>query len=134
MIFPKTTMRVARPTDHLPEIAAMYEKGLGFEVLARFEDHEGFDGVILGIPGAAYHLEFTHHRGDCVGKAPTEDHLLVFYIEDAAGWAERCEQMESSGFLRVPSFNPYWDACGKTFEDLDGYRVVLQNDKWNQQP
>jgi hypothetical protein len=25
----------------------MYENGLGFAVLAQFEDHQGFDGVIL---------------------------------------------------------------------------------------
>ena len=24
----------------------------------------------------------------------------------------------------------YWDRCGRTFEDLDGYRVVLQNAAW----
>jgi hypothetical protein len=26
----------------------------------RFEDHAGFDGVMLGEPGAPYHFEFTH--------------------------------------------------------------------------
>lgn len=28
------------------------------------------------------------------------------------------------------SFNPYWDRLGVTFEDPDGYRVVLQRDAW----
>jgi hypothetical protein len=31
----------------------------------------------------------------------------------------------------VPSFNPYWDRAGRTFEDPDGYRVVLQNAPWS---
>jgi hypothetical protein len=31
----------------------------------------------------------------------------------------------------VQSFNPYWDQHGKTFEDPDGYRVVLQNAAWD---
>lgn len=30
----------------------------------------------------------------------------------------------------IRSFNPYWDQRGKTFEDPDGYRVVLQNASW----
>jgi hypothetical protein len=35
--------------------------------------------------------------------------------------------MLAAGFVPVPSFNPYWDRAGLTFEDPDGYRVVLQN-------
>ena len=30
----------------------------------------------------------------------------------------------------VKAFNPYWDRKGKTFEDPDGYRVVLQQASW----
>ncbi len=44
---PGSIMRVARPTGNLAAIAEMYAKGLGFMVLAQFQDHEGFDGVIL---------------------------------------------------------------------------------------
>jgi hypothetical protein len=79
---PDLTMRVARPTDNLAEIAEMYAKGLGFAVLAEFRDHRGFDGVILGHPRQPYHIEFTAQRGYEVRKAPTRDHLLVFYIPD----------------------------------------------------
>lgn len=57
------TMRVARPADNLPEIARMYQSGMGFNVLGRFDDHDGFDGVILGHPHEPYHLEFTTRRG-----------------------------------------------------------------------
>ena len=85
MIKQNVTMRVARPTDNLARISKMYEHGLGFAVLAQFEDHQGFDGVVLGHPQHPYHLEFTHHRGTKVGSAPTPDHLLVFYIADANG-------------------------------------------------
>lgn len=38
--------------------------------------------------------------------------------------------MKLQGFPTVPSFNPYWDRQGVTFEDPDGYRVVLQNAAW----
>jgi hypothetical protein len=127
---PGSTMRVARPTDNLAAIAEMYAKGLGFTVLAQFEDHRGFDGVILGHPKQHYHIEFTSQRGHQVGEAPTRDHLLVFYLPDKDDWEAACAQMTSAGFREVPSNNPYWDLQGRTFEDIDGYRVVLQNAAW----
>lgn len=33
----------------------------------------------------------------------------------------------TDNLTEVVSFYPYWDKQGKTFEDPDGYRVVLQN-------
>lgn len=128
---PGLTLRVARPTDNLAAIAAMYAQGLGFAELGRFADHAGFDGVILGHPGAPYHLEFTAQRGHRAGSAPTREHLLVFYEPDASAWEASCARMLAAGFRAVASLNPYWDARGKTFEDLDGYRVVLQNAAWS---
>jgi hypothetical protein len=127
---PGVTMRVARPTDHLAAIAEMYAKGLGFTVLVEFTDHDGFDGVILGHPEQPYHVEFTSQRGHRVGPAPTRDHLLFYYIPDPDEWTESCARMLASGFVSVVSYNPYWDVRGRTFEDLDGYRVVLQNTAW----
>jgi catechol 2,3-dioxygenase-like lactoylglutathione lyase family enzyme len=35
---------VARPTDDLAAVVRFYHDGLGFEVLAEFRDHDGFDG------------------------------------------------------------------------------------------
>jgi len=124
------TLRVARPTDHLAAISAMYAQGLGLSVLARFLDHDGFDGTILGTRGDPYHIEFTTRPGQFVGRAPTEEHLLVFYVPDRAEWDARCASMLAAGFRGVSSANPYWEIRGQTFEDLDGYRVVLQNSAW----
>ena len=125
-----STMRVARPTDNLAAIADMYVTGLGFAMLAQFEDHRGFDGVVPGHPKQPYHIEFTSLRGHKVGNAPTPDHLLVFYVADKDEWEADCAQLISAGFREVPSYNPYWDLHGRTFEDVDGYRVVLQNARW----
>jgi hypothetical protein len=124
------TLRVARPTDHLAAITAMYTQGLGLSVLAQFLDHDGRDGTILGAPEDRYHIEFTTRPGQHVGRAPTEEHLLVFYVPDGVEWAGSCERMIAAGFRSVSSANPYWDVRGRTFEDLDGYRVVLQNSAW----
>jgi hypothetical protein len=124
-------LRVARPTDNLAAIAGMYRDGLGLSVLAAFEDHQGFDGIILGLPNHPYHLEFTHRRGESVGRAPARDNLLVFYIPETAEWEIACGRMVSAGFRQVPTDNPYWATSGRTFEDIDGYRVVLENADWS---
>ena len=129
---PGTTIRIARPTDNLGKIVSMYRDGLEFVALGSFEDHDGFDGVILGHPGQNYHLEFTSHKDHTAGSAPTRDNLLVFYIRDSIEWELQCRKMTKAGFVKVDSFNPYWDKLGKTFEDVDGYRVVLQNSGWEE--
>ena len=134
MIPRESILRVARPTDNLDKIKYMYMAGLGFSLLGEFYDHDGFDGVILGHDNHNYHLEFTHHKGQAVGGAPTKDNLLVFYIPDNAEWASACSQMVMAGFNETKSYNPYWDVVGKTFEDIDGYRVVLQNRQWATSP
>jgi catechol 2,3-dioxygenase-like lactoylglutathione lyase family enzyme len=130
MIRVGTKLRVARPTDRLDEVVRFYTEGVGLEVLASFEDHDGFDGVMLGVPGAPYHLEFTRKRDHSAGRAPTEDNLLVFYLSDDREWRAAVSRMAAAGYHSVPSFNPYWDRAGRTFEDPDGYRVVLQNAEW----
>ena len=109
----------------------MYCDGLGLCVLAGFENHAGFDGVMLGAPGSSYHFEFTRCRIHPVTPAPTPEDLAVFYVPDANEWRRLCAAMSAAGFLEVASFNPYWAACGRTFEDPDGYRVVLQNAAWS---
>jgi catechol 2,3-dioxygenase-like lactoylglutathione lyase family enzyme len=120
-------MRVARPTDHLDEVVRFYRDGLGLVEIGSFADHDGFDGVMLGVPGQSYHLEFTRRRGHAAGRAPTQDHLLIFYLPDRSEWQKAVDRMHEAGFDAVPSCNPYWDRNGLTFEDADGYRVVLAN-------
>lgn len=123
-------LRVARPTDDIEALIPFYKDGLELEVLSRFEGHDGFDGVMLGHPGAPYHFEFTRAHGHSAGRAPTQDNLLVFYLPDPAEWQAAIDRMESAGFSAVPAFNPYWDRLGRTFEDPDGYRIVIQQAEW----
>jgi hypothetical protein len=56
--------------------------------------------------------------------------LLVFYLSDPEEWRAAIDRMIASGYEAVESFNPYWERNGKSFEDPDGYRVVLQNGSW----
>lgn len=126
----KAHLRVARDTDQLEVIASLYERGLDFERLGAFEDHEGFDGVLLGSPGAEYHLEFIHRRGHTAPKSNSEEQLLVFYVPDPAEYDERLERLAAAGFERVPATNPYWDRDGASFRDPDGFRVVIARRAW----
>lgn len=123
-------LRVARPSDNLEALLPFYRDGLGLDVLFWFENQEGFDGIMLGLPDVPYHFEFTRAHGHVAGRAPTQDNLLVFYIEDLEEWRAAIERMKRAGFEPAPSFNPYWDVMGVTFEDPDGYRIVLQNQEW----
>ena len=124
------TLRVARPTDDLAALRPFYCDGLGLHLLLEFVDHDGFAGLVLGHPQAPYHLEFTHQPGHVVGRAPTADNLLVFYLPDRAEWQAAVQRLAAVGYAPVPAYNPYWDERGRTFEDPDGYRVVLQQAAW----
>ena len=120
-------LRIARPSHDLEAATRFYKDGLGFEVLGTFQDHDGFDGVILGHAESSYHLEFTHNRLHPFAIAPTDEDLLVFYVPDLAKWKEAVERLRSAGAREKINANPFWRAHGVTFEDPDGYRVVLQN-------
>ncbi len=85
---------------------------------------------MLGQADSDCHFEFTHCRNHPVAPTPTSEDLAVFYIEAPSAWQAACSAMRAAGFRQVDSFNPYWDVRGKTFEDHDGYRVVLQCDAW----
>jgi catechol 2,3-dioxygenase-like lactoylglutathione lyase family enzyme len=127
-------LRVARPVTDLARAEAMYRAGLGFVRLGHFDDHEGFDGVMLGEAGSTYHYEFTYCRSHPVEPTPTPEDLLVFYVPDREEWVRRCESMRTAGFEPVSSLNPYWNRDGCTFEDPDGYRVVVQCAAWSSAP
>jgi len=128
---PPYTLRIARPTKSIPSLLPFYTTGLGFTVLSEFSAHAGFSGVILGHPNAPYHLEFTTTtNAEHEVRAPSEDNLLVFYIPDNGEWEEAVRRMRGAGFESVRSFNPWWEDGGVTFEDVDGWRVVLMGVRW----
>ena len=125
----QTHLRVARSTYRLDALTHFYVVGIGLQWLDSFVDHDGFDGVMLGVPGAGYHFEFTHRPGHASG-VPSKENLLVFYLPDLDQWKAAIARMTSAGFHPAPSINPYWDRGGATFEDPDGYGVVLYNGRW----
>lgn len=118
-------IRIARPTDKLNDVVAFYRDGLGLPVTGHFEKHAGYSGVMLGIPDHEIHLEFTQTDAGSPCPAPTKDNLLVFYISDMELFQSAVDRLENRGHLPVEPENPYWKAHSKTFEDPDGWRVVL---------
>jgi catechol 2,3-dioxygenase-like lactoylglutathione lyase family enzyme len=130
MALERATLRVARSTSRLEDVGAFYVEGLGFQPITAFEDHAGFDGLVIGAPHAPYHLEFTRERARPSGPAPHPESLLVFYLPDEAEWRAAISRLQALGISPVASHNPYWDKAGLTFEDPDGFRIVLQNAAW----
>lgn len=124
------TFRIVRPTDNPDALLPFYRDGLGLTVLDSFQDHDGFDAIIMGRENVPYHFAFTRTAKHQAGKAPTKENLLVFYLPDHAEWENAVERMKATGFVPVSAFNPYWDKKGVTFEDPDGYRIVLQQTDW----
>jgi catechol 2,3-dioxygenase-like lactoylglutathione lyase family enzyme len=124
-------LRIARPVSDLELSVAMYRQALGLDEIGRFENHEGFDGVMLGTPVSPYHFEFTFCRRHPVAPRPTVEDLLVLYIPEPAEWQSACQGMLQAGFAEVAPFNPYWEQRGRSFEDHDGYRIVLERASWS---
>jgi uncharacterized glyoxalase superfamily protein PhnB len=135
-------LRVARPTDQLANVTTFYLEALGFERLASFRDHDGWDGEVLGFPGASWHVEFVSRSDGSPAAAspaaasaegslpPSQEHLLALYFATPAEYEAALARAARAGAGSVPSHNPYWDRLGRTFTDPDGWRVVLVNSPW----
>jgi catechol 2,3-dioxygenase-like lactoylglutathione lyase family enzyme len=120
-------LRVARHTERLGELVRFYRDGLGLVEIGGFRDHDGYDGVFLEFPGAGTHLELT--AGGIHGApAPHPEWLLVLYLgdEEAVRATAAC-----LGTAPVAPANKYWAEHGTTFEDPDGFRVVLVPQRWD---
>lgn len=122
---PVVQMRIARPTDQLDKVIDFYEAGLGLKRVGEFWDHDGYDGVMFGLPDKNYHLEFTSHVSGTPCPAPTKDNLLVLYLPNWEVITDVANRLEKMGYPEVEAENPYWGDDSITIEDPDGWRVVL---------
>lgn len=118
--FSAVQFRIARPTNNLKAVVTFYKEALGLKELGSFSGHDGYDGVMLGLPGEQYHLEFTQHDSQTALPEPTRENILVFYFDTP-------EKYHHSGFTPVAPENPYWNGKSETYEDPDKWRVVLFN-------
>jgi catechol 2,3-dioxygenase-like lactoylglutathione lyase family enzyme len=120
-------LRVARHTERLADLVAFYRDGIGLPEIGGFRDHAGYDGVFLAIPGTGAHLELTAGGGHGA-PAPHPESLLVLYLGDEAAVRAVAERLAAAP---VAPANPYWAEHGVTFEDPDGFRVVLVPEPWD---
>ncbi len=126
--FQAAQIRIARRTGQLKEIIRFYEEGLGLKRVGSFSGHEGYSGVMFGLPHTQYHLEFTEETGASQpAPVPHGDSLLVFYIQDQQEVIRISTTLKQMGYEEKAPENPYWEEKGVTIEDPDGWRVVLMN-------
>jgi catechol 2,3-dioxygenase-like lactoylglutathione lyase family enzyme len=119
-------LRVARHTERLDELVAFYRDGIGLTEIGGFREHDGYDGAFLVVPGTGAHLELTAGGGHGA-PAPHPESPLVLHLGDEEAVRSAAARL---GVDPIPPANPYWAEHGLTFEDPDGFRVVLVPERW----
>ncbi|MEZ4704066.1 MAG: VOC family protein [Bdellovibrionota bacterium] len=130
MITENVVVRIARPAKDLTQTKKFYHELLGLPILGEFIDHDGFDGLMIGFENHTHHLEFTVEKDATFNVFSHTEDLIVFYIPDLDQWSQTVQRLKEQKVPCVPSSNPYWDLHGLTFEDPNGYRVVLCKKTW----
>ncbi|MFE0172007.1 VOC family protein [Streptomyces sp. NPDC059002] len=126
-------IRIARPSRDLAAAEHFWAGGLGLSELYRAEGGDApgeHDLLMLGWPDASWHLELVHEAAAPVLPRPTEEDLLVIYLDEEVP-EDLVVRLEEHGGRRVLSPNPYWNEWGVTIEDPDGYRLVLSRRGWS---
>ncbi|MEV0097158.1 VOC family protein [Streptomyces sp. NPDC050738] len=128
----RSHIRIARPSRDLAAAERFWVGGLGLGVLWRAQGEAAgeHDLLMVGGPDAAWHLELVHDAAHAVAPRPTEEDLLVVYLDGPVP-DELVDRLEEHGGKRVLSPNPYWNEWGVTVEDPDGYRLVLCTRAWS---
>lgn len=122
-------VRVSRPTRDLAAARRFYGELLGLPVVSSFEGHDGYDGVIFGLPDASRQLELVWHEH--AAPAPTEEDQLVFYLGSEEEVASKAARLRAAGLELRDAVNPYWGKNGGVcFVDPDGYWFVLSPEAW----
>lgn len=123
-------IRVARPTRDLGRARAFYRDAVGLSILSSFDEHDGYSGVIFGLPDGAVQLELV--LNDDVEPSPTDEDQLVIYLGSADAVAELAASIGSAGYDVKTASNPYWVREGAiAFVDPDGYRLILSPGSWS---
>lgn len=121
-------LRIARPTRDLVAAVAFYGL-LDLPVLATFDDHDGYSGVVLGLPDPSRQLELVTHED--AAPTPSAEDQLVLYLGSEERVTSFADRIRASGVEPSASPNPYWAKTGAVcFVDPDGYWLVLSPEAW----
>lgn len=141
------TTCTSRPTNYISSAIPFYVNGLGYQQVGYEENvkvqqsticHHGalpcqveskrvkVNRIMLVHPRFASRLELTEQQGHEVGTLPRTE-PWVFPFLDEKKWEETVQRMEQWGCKTVEYEVPQWKNGGKgrTFEDADGYKVML---------
>jgi catechol 2,3-dioxygenase-like lactoylglutathione lyase family enzyme len=114
-------IRIARPTRDLERAAAFYRL-LELPVVASFEDHDGYSGVVFGLPDALRQLELVHYEGET--PAPTSEDQLVLYLGSAETVTRAAERLRTAGLEPQVAANPFWQRNGAVLLRRPGRLLV----------
>ncbi|MGX9296090.1 VOC family protein [Tsukamurella paurometabola] len=124
-------LRVARPTRNIAAAERFWVEGIGMHIQWRTDNTTsgGHELLMIGLPGAAWHLELVADPHAAIANPPGPEDLLVLYLAGAIP-AELVNRAVSCGGTVVEPRNPYWARWGVTLRDPDGYLLVLCTRDW----
>lgn len=123
---PVASVRFARPTLRLAACRAFYGEALGLPVLASWENHQGYDGVVFGLPDESVQLELTEHEDREPLPELTSEHQLVLYLPNQSALDSILARLADAGYTSAPTTNPYWSDRGAVaVPDPDGWMLIL---------
>ena len=116
--------RYARHTEDLLRMELFYTRVVGLDKLGEFENHQGYNGIILGLAGIDWQLEFTTSSQKPQRKFDDDD-TLVFYLRTEDEFIGARKRIADSGVSTEIPRNPYWSANGIMISDPDGHHVIF---------
>ena len=119
-------LRIARHTNKISELTAFYTEIIGLEIIGKFENHNGYDGVFIGKENMNWHLEFTA-SSDKTNQKINEDDLIVFYPDNKNEYEKILEKVKDKQINILNAKNPYWNENGILIKDPDGFGVIISS-------
>lgn len=118
-------MRVAHPTNDIEQAITFWSRVVGFEILSHFENHDGYDGAILGYPNTQWELEVTRYVSEKPLPSPTDEDIIALYLgRDEAD--DIIKRLLLAGHPQIKHPNPYWQGMGASVHtDPDGYTLII---------
>lgn len=116
--------RFARHSSKIDSLIYFYTSILQFEVLGKFENHDGYNGVFLGKENASWELEFTESKRKSTAVFDKDDYL-VFYPDNETEYKDIMQNIEQYKVPILTPENPYWQKNGICIEDCDHYKIII---------
>lgn len=120
--------RYARHTNSIDKLIVFYRDIIGLEVLATFENHNGYDGVFIGKSDSNWHIEFTQNT-DATNHHFDADDVLVFYPDSTIEYDQILNALDKACIKQEIPKNPYWQRNGIQISDPDGYGIIISKQK-----